>query len=76
MKDVQAIGEAFSPRKRTFSTSKHEIFLISVGHFCPPGSGSASAFLNADSHLDPATQMNADPDRSGSRAETLKKHWI
>ncbi len=24
-KDVQATGEAFSPQKKTFSTSKHEI---------------------------------------------------
>ncbi len=36
--------EAFSPQKRTSSTSKHEnsvLFSIFVGNFCPPGSGSA-----------------------------------
>jgi hypothetical protein len=46
IKDVQATGEAFSPQKRTSSTSKHEnsvLFSIFVGHFCPPGSGSGSA---------------------------------
>jgi hypothetical protein len=35
-KDAQATGEAFSPQKRTSSTSKHEnsvIFSIFVGHF-------------------------------------------
>ena len=39
-------GGAFSPQKRTSSTSKHEnsvLFSIFVGHFCPPGSGSGSA---------------------------------
>jgi hypothetical protein len=38
LKDVQATGEAFSPQKRTSSTSKDEIYLlfyIFVGHFCP-----------------------------------------
>jgi hypothetical protein len=39
---VQATGEAFSPQKRTSSTSKNEMF---VGHFCPPGFGSRSAEL-------------------------------
>jgi hypothetical protein len=61
--------DAFSPQKTTSSTSKHEnsvLFSIFVGHFCPPGSGSGSN-LNADP--DPATQINADPCRSGS--ETL-----
>ncbi len=41
--DVQATGEAFSPQKRTSSTSKREIcyfFPIFIGHFCPPGFGS------------------------------------
>jgi hypothetical protein len=36
--DVQATGEAFSPQKRTPSTSKHEIsslFSILVGLFYP-----------------------------------------
>jgi hypothetical protein len=39
--------EAFSLQKRTSSTSKHEnslLFSIFMGHFCPPGSGSISAF--------------------------------
>jgi hypothetical protein len=34
--------EAFSPQKRTSSTSKEKIyyfFSIFLGHFCPPGSG-------------------------------------
>jgi hypothetical protein len=37
------------PQKRTSSTSKHEkslLFSISVGHFCPPGSGSGSSSSN------------------------------
>jgi hypothetical protein len=44
IKDAQATGEAFSPQKRTSSTSKHEnslLFSIFVGHVCPPGSGTA-----------------------------------
>jgi hypothetical protein len=48
IKDAQATGEAFSPQKRTSSTSKHEnsvLFSIFVSHFCPPGSGSESAIL-------------------------------
>jgi hypothetical protein len=47
MKDVQATGEAFSHHKRTYSTSKKEIyklFSIFVGHFCPPGSGFESGY--------------------------------
>jgi hypothetical protein len=28
MKDVQAKGEAFTPQKRTFSTSKNEIYSL------------------------------------------------
>jgi hypothetical protein len=39
IKDVQATEEAFSPQKRTSSTSQHEIFSIFVGQFCSPGSG-------------------------------------
>jgi hypothetical protein len=38
-------GQAFSPQKRTYSTSKNVIyyrFSIFVGHFCPPGSRSGS----------------------------------
>jgi hypothetical protein len=39
IKDVQATEEAFTPQKRTSSTSKHEISYF-CGPFCPPGSGS------------------------------------
>jgi len=42
MQNFQAAGEAFSPPKRSSSSSKHEIssiFPFFVGHFCPPGSG-------------------------------------
>jgi hypothetical protein len=43
MKDIQATGEAFSPKKRTSSTSNTNLFTFSifVGHFCPPVSGSS-----------------------------------
>ncbi len=54
---VQATVEAFSPQKRTSSTSKYEIlliFLCFVGHFCPPGSGYRYGFR--------------DPIKSGSRS--------
>jgi hypothetical protein len=43
MKDAQATEEAFRPRKRTSSTSKHVISKLSsifVDHFCPTRSGS------------------------------------
>ncbi len=46
--------EAFSPQKRTYSTSKHKnslLFSIFMGHFPPPP-------LDPD----PATQIIADPD--------------
>jgi hypothetical protein len=42
---VKATGEASSPQKGTFSTSKQyssSLFLFVVGHFCPPGSGFGS----------------------------------
>ncbi len=55
MKDVQAIGEAFSPQKRTFSNSKQNIsslFCFFVGNFCLPES--VFCIPNADS--DPANQ--------------------
>jgi hypothetical protein len=39
IKDVQTVGEVFSPQKNTSITSKDEIFL---GHFCPLGSGYGS----------------------------------
>jgi hypothetical protein len=63
MKDAQAIGEAFSPQKRTSSTSKHEnsvLFLFLWVIF---------ALLDPD----PATQTNADLCGSGSGygSETL-----
>ncbi len=44
IKDAQATGKAFSPQKRSSRTSTHEnslLFPIFVGHFYPPGSGSA-----------------------------------
>jgi hypothetical protein len=37
MKDVQATGEAFSPQKRTSSTSKHEISSLFFYICGPPG---------------------------------------
>jgi hypothetical protein len=44
IKDGQATGEAFSPQIRTCSTWQNMkilfLFVIFVGHFCPPGSGS------------------------------------
>jgi hypothetical protein len=48
IKDSQATGEAFSPQKRTSSTSKDEnsvLFKFLGGHFCLPGSGSGSAIF-------------------------------
>ena len=68
LKDAQATGEAFSPQKRTSSTSKHEnsvLFSIFVGKFLP--SWIRIRNLNADP--DPANQINAGP--SGSGSETL-----
>ncbi len=47
-KGVKATEEAYSPQKRTSSTSKHDIslfFSIFVGQFCPPGSGYGSTLL-------------------------------
>ncbi len=44
LKNVQSTGQAFSPQKRTYSTSKNEIYLLFslfvgyCGSFCPPGS--------------------------------------
>jgi hypothetical protein len=43
IKSFQATGKAFSPQKKTSSTSKnvtYKLFPIFVGHFCHPGSGS------------------------------------
>ncbi len=43
IKNVQVTEEAFSSQTRTSNTSKHGIFfLLFMGHFCPPGSGSGS----------------------------------
>ncbi len=55
-KNAQATGEAFSPQKRTSSTSKEEISShcsISPNNFCPPGSGSGRKKL---------LRIHADPD--------------
>ncbi len=51
IKDTQATGEAFSPQKRTSSTSKHKNsvhFSIYMGHFCPPVVSSRQSDSNAD----------------------------
>jgi hypothetical protein len=50
IKYAQATGEAFSPQKRTFSTTKHEMFYlfsIFVGQFClfVKGTGSVSIII-------------------------------
>jgi hypothetical protein len=61
IKDPQ--GEAFSPQKRTFSTSKDEnsvLFSIFLGHF---------ALLDPDPDPNPTAQINAD--LCGSGSETL-----
>ncbi len=52
IKDVLATREAFSPQKRTSSTSKHEIFIFSicVGHFCSPRS---TDLIESGSNPDP-----------------------
>jgi hypothetical protein len=43
---VQTTGVASSPqRKKNFRTSKQNIYLLFMGHFCRPGSGSVP---NAD----------------------------
>ncbi len=59
-KDAQATGEAFSPQKRTFNTSKHEIssLFYLCGSFCPPGSIPDSAtHINAYSDPQPCKQL-------------------
>jgi len=68
IKDAQATGEAFSPQKRTSSTSKKENSLlvsIFVCHFCSPGSGSGSAIwmgirIRIQQHR--LMRIHADPD--------------
>jgi hypothetical protein len=49
--DLQAPGEASSPRKRAFSTSKiiSSLFSFFVGHFCLPGSGSTDSVKSGSS---------------------------
>ncbi len=62
MKDVQVTGEAFSPQKRTSSTSKHEnsvLFFYFCGSFLPSWIRTRIRNLNADPDL--ATQINVDP---------------
>ena len=64
---VQATGEAFSPQKRTSSTSKDEnsvLFSIFLGHFCPPGSGSGSTIcmrIRIRIHKLKLMRIHADP---------------
>jgi hypothetical protein len=54
LKDAQATGEAFSPQKRTSSTSKHENSVLFLFLWV--------IFALMDPDADPATQINADPD--------------
>ncbi len=66
---MQETGEAFSPQKRTYSTSKYEnsiLFSVFVGHFCPSGSGSGFSFKMWIRIRIQPTQINADPCESGS----------
>jgi hypothetical protein len=54
IKDVQAPAEAFSPQKRTYSISKHE---ISKKKFYFPESGSGSTdSIESGSNSDPIPQ--------------------
>jgi hypothetical protein len=67
VEDNRAIREAFSPQKRTSSTSElkfSSLFSNFWGHFCPPGSRSGST-LPMRIRIQP-TKINADPD---------PKHW-
>jgi hypothetical protein len=74
MKGFRASGEAFSPIKRTFSTSKHEI--ASLFYFLRV----IFAFLNSDpdsqSGSNPQTQFesipmqNTEPDPDNRKAQT------
>jgi hypothetical protein len=59
IKDSQATGEAFSPQKRTSSTSKEKKILSFFQFF-----GVIFALLDPDP--DPTAQINADPCGSGS----------
>jgi hypothetical protein len=61
---VQATGEAFSPQKRTFSTSKNEIyqlFSMFVGHFYIPGFGYGSRDPIEISKSNPDLDTDPDP---------------
>jgi hypothetical protein len=60
IKDVPATEEAFSPQKRTSSTSKHKIFCGPFSHLGSPGSGSTDLYEFASS-------------RSGFGSETLRR---
>jgi hypothetical protein len=69
VKDSQATGEAFSPQKRTSSTSKDEnslLFLNFLGSFLPSRIRIRIRNLYADPDPDPTAQINADPCGSGS----------
>jgi len=62
--DVQATGEAFSPQKRTWSTSKNEIyelFSMFLGHFL--SSLIRIRIRNPAPDTDPETPLNPDPIR-------------
>ncbi len=48
MMDVQATGEAFSPQNRTSNNSISSLLFYSVGHCCPPGSGSSRPRADPD----------------------------
>jgi hypothetical protein len=57
IKDAQAKGEAFSPQKRSSSTSKHDFFFYFYLFFRV-----IFALLDQAPDPDSATQINADPD--------------
>jgi hypothetical protein len=65
LKNVQATEEAFSPQKRTSSTSKYEIslkfFFSFMGHFCPLRSESGSGFRIGYGSTD-LIESGSDPD--------------
>ncbi len=58
LKDAQATGEAFSPQKRTSSTSKHEILysFFVIFSLLDPGPDLATS-INADPDLQPWTNV-------------------
>ncbi len=72
IKDAQAAGEAFSPQKRTFSTSKHEIY------FCYYCGSLLTSWIRvrigiSNANPDPATHINADPD---PKPRSVFSHFI